>query len=88
MGYRTASKCPPRSNPKYSQLRIYRDTDMPSKYRGRPNPKYSPLANSRIQLRDLSECILTALDWKQNPSQEAPIYYSKMMALLQLVTDP
>jgi hypothetical protein len=29
-----------------------------------------------------------AFDWKQDPSQEAPIYYSKMMALLQLATDP
>jgi hypothetical protein len=66
----------------------YWDEKLPTKRRRRPNPKYAHLGNSRIRLQDFIESELLGLDWTKNALQEAPTYYSKMMALLQLATDP
>jgi hypothetical protein len=42
----------------------------------------------RIRLRDIDRAALMALDWTKNEFKSVPTYYSKMMALLQLATDP
>jgi hypothetical protein len=41
-----------------------------------------------VKFRDYERSSLINLDWKCNLLQQVPTYYSKMMALLQLATDP
>jgi hypothetical protein len=73
----------------------YWDADLPEKRRRKPNPKYVQNAekfvhhaNSSVRLRDFDRGGLMSLDWKSTVLHSVPTYYSKMMALVQLATDP
>jgi hypothetical protein len=69
----------------------YWDEALPEKRRRNPNPKYVQYthhANRSTRLRDYDRGILRNLDWTSNQLQQVTTYYSKMMALLQMATDP
>jgi hypothetical protein len=66
----------------------YWDEDLPEKRRFKPNPKFLQHASAKIRLRDLLQGQLMSLDWRSNALQQASTYYSRMMASLQLATDP
>jgi hypothetical protein len=67
----------------------YWDEELPEKRRRKPNPKYTHhLSSAKVRLGDLNQSVLMGLDWAQNHLQPAPTYYSRMMALFQLATDP
>jgi hypothetical protein len=73
----------------------YWDEDLLEKRRRKPNPKYTQHAerfihhaNKSLKVRDYDRGQFMNLDWKSNLLQQVPTYYWKMMALLQLATDP
>lgn len=83
------------SSPKHVPTSRYWDEDLPEKRRRKPNPKYVHHAerfihhaNKSVKLRDYDRSVFMNLNWKSNFLQQVPTYYSKMMALLQLATDP
>jgi hypothetical protein len=73
----------------------YWDEELPEKRRRKPNPKFVQHAerfvhhaNKSVRLRDYDRGQFMNLDWKSNLLHQVPTYYSKMMAMLQLATDP
>jgi hypothetical protein len=69
----------------------YRDEELPEKRRRKPNPKYVQYvhhANKSIRLRDYDIGQFMNLNWNSNQIHQVPTQHSKMIALLQLATDP
>jgi hypothetical protein len=66
----------------------YWDEKLPEKRRRRPNPKYAPLWKFKNPTARPQRKCIDGIRLDKNALQEAPTYYSRMMALLQLATDP
>ncbi|KAG7368580.1 reverse transcriptase RNA-dependent DNA polymerase [Nitzschia inconspicua] len=54
----------------------------------RPTSRYLQYANSSFKLSSLHNSVLMALDWTQSRVLPSPTNYNRMMALLNLATDP
>jgi hypothetical protein len=85
LGHRPSMSNQQESSPKSK----YWDEELPDKCHRKPNPKYANhLSTSKVRIGDLNQAVLMGLDWKQNQQQPVSTNYSKLMALLQLATDP
>jgi hypothetical protein len=66
----------------------YWDEELPEKHLRKPNPRYAHNTNVSVRLQDICLSALLSLNGKDNTLREESTHYSRMLALLQLVTDP